>query len=59
MMTLSEGRCADAAFTKPNRISVLSDLMVMINGNKGNKVKFNKRKESRIKNGDRNYVKNE
>jgi hypothetical protein len=37
-MTLNEGRCAEAAFTKPNRISVLRDLMVMINGNKEDKV---------------------
>ena len=58
MITLKEGLCADAAFTKPNRISVLRDLMVMMNGNKGNIVKLNKRKESRIKNGDRNNVKN-
>lgn len=56
-MTLNEGRCAEAAFTKPNRISVLRDLMLMISGNKGSKVKFNQRKESRIKNGDRNYGK--
>lgn len=52
MITLSEGRCAEAAFTKPNRISVLKDLMVTINGNKENKVKLNKRKERGRKNGD-------
>ena len=40
-MTLNEGRCAEAAFTKPNRISVLRDLMLMISGNKGSKVKLN------------------
>lgn len=34
MITLREGRCAEAALTKPNRISVLKDLMVMINGNR-------------------------